>query len=59
MQCSAAEARELYLRYRGAKKVIGEKSWETLILEDFAVFTKAGLSHPLMQEIESALSTSG
>ena len=46
------EARALYLKYRGAQKVVGDKSWEAVILEDFAEFRKAGLTHPLMQEIE-------
>jgi hypothetical protein len=46
------EARALYLKYWGAQKVVGDKSWEAVILEDFAEFRKAGLTHPLMQEIE-------
>jgi hypothetical protein len=53
------EARALYLQYRGAKNVTGVKSWETIILEDFAELRKAGLSHPLMGEIERKFSTSG
>jgi tetratricopeptide (TPR) repeat protein len=48
------EARALYLKYRGAKDVQGDKSWEAVILEDFAELQKAGLTHPLMQEIEKA-----
>jgi tetratricopeptide (TPR) repeat protein len=46
------EARALYLKYRAVQKVVGDKSWETIILCDFAEFRKAGLTHPLMQEIE-------
>jgi hypothetical protein len=46
------EARALYLKYRGQQKVVGDKSWETVILGDFAEFRKAGLTHPLMDEIE-------
>jgi site-specific recombinase XerD len=42
------EARALYLKYRGQQNVVGEKSWEAVILEDFAEFQKAGLTHPLM-----------
>jgi tetratricopeptide (TPR) repeat protein len=42
------EARALYLKYRGTKNVEGDKSWEALILEDFAELRKAGLSHPLI-----------
>jgi tetratricopeptide (TPR) repeat protein len=43
-------ARALYLRYRDEKKVLG-KSWDTVILEDFAEMRKAGLMNPLMDEI--------
>jgi hypothetical protein len=42
MQCRVAEARELYLRYRGAKNVIGEKSWETLISKILPCSPKSG-----------------
>jgi tetratricopeptide (TPR) repeat protein len=48
------EARALYLKYRGQQNVQDDKSWETVILEDFAELQKAGLTHPLMQEIEKA-----
>ena len=37
----------------------GEKSWETSVLEDFAEIRKAGIAHPLMDEIEAKLATSG
>jgi tetratricopeptide (TPR) repeat protein len=53
------EARALYLQYRGEKKVQGEKSWETVILEDFAELRKAGLTHPLMDEIEARFAARG
>jgi tetratricopeptide (TPR) repeat protein len=46
------EARALYLKYRGREKVVGEKSWETSVLDDFAEIRKARLTHPLMAEIE-------
>jgi hypothetical protein len=46
------EARALYLQFRGEKKVQGEKSWETIVVEDFAELRKAGLTHSLMDEIE-------
>jgi tetratricopeptide (TPR) repeat protein len=46
------EARALYLRYRGEKNVVSDKSWETVVLEDFAELRKARLTHPLMGEIE-------
>jgi hypothetical protein len=52
------EARALYLKYRGQQNVVGEKSWEAVILEDFAEFQKAGLTHPLMQDIEKAFAGS-
>jgi hypothetical protein len=53
------EARTIYLRYRGARNVSGERSWETSVLEDFAEMRKAGIAHPLMDEIEGKLATSG
>ena len=46
------EARALYLQYRGQKNVEGEKTWEIVVLEDFAELRKGGLNHPLMDEIE-------
>ena len=46
------EARALYLQFRGENDVQGGKSWTTLILADFAELRKAGLSRPLMDEIE-------
>jgi WD40 repeat protein/tetratricopeptide (TPR) repeat protein len=53
------EARAIYLRHRGDKKVQGEKSWETVVLEDFAELRKAGRSHPLMDEIERRFAAAG
>jgi hypothetical protein len=53
------QARELYLRYRGTKSVKDAKSWEALVLEDFAEFRQAGLSDPLMDEIEKTFSAGG
>jgi hypothetical protein len=46
------EARALYLKYRGQQNVLSDKSWEAVILKDFAEFRKAGLTNPLMDEIE-------
>jgi len=43
------EARALYLKYRGQ---------QAIILEDFAEFQKAGLTNPLMQDIEKAFAGS-
>jgi tetratricopeptide (TPR) repeat protein len=51
-------ARALYLQYRAQQNVFGKQSWEMGILEDFAEFQKAGLTHPLMQEIEKAFAGS-
>ena len=53
------DARALYLQYRGEKKVAGEKSWETVVLDDFAEMRKAGLTHPLMDEIEAKFAPRG
>src|SRR5262249_61816835 len=47
----AAEARTLYLRYRDEERVLGDKSWKTATLEDFAELRQAGLTHRLMDEI--------
>jgi tetratricopeptide (TPR) repeat protein len=52
------EARALYLKYRGQQKVSGDKPWEAVIFVDFAEFHKAGLTHPLMQEIEKVFAGS-
>src|SRR5262249_50208873 len=53
------EARVTYLSYRGRQNVQDDKSWVQVILEDFAELRKAGLTHPLMDEIERKLSTGG
>jgi hypothetical protein len=47
------EARAIYLRYRGEQRVAIDKSWETIILGDFAELRQAKLTHPLMDEIEA------
>jgi hypothetical protein len=46
-------ARAVYLRYRGEQRVVGDKSWEAAVVEDFAELRQAGLTHPLMDEIET------
>jgi tetratricopeptide (TPR) repeat protein len=53
------EARALYLKYRGQKDVQDGKSWEAVILEDFAELRKAGLANPLMDEIEKLFTSAG
>jgi hypothetical protein len=47
------EARLLYLAHRG-EKTGDDKIWEDDIREDFATLRKAGLTKPLMDEIEKA-----
>ena len=53
------EARSLYLQYRGTKNIVGAKSWETVILEDFAELGEAGLSDPMVAEIERRYAAGG
>ncbi len=53
------EARALYLQYRGQKNVRDRTSWETVIVEDFTQFRKAGLARPLMDEIEKQFADGG
>jgi tetratricopeptide (TPR) repeat protein len=53
------EGRALYLQYRGKKNVANDKSWETVVLEDFAELRRAGLTHPLMDEIEKRFAAGG
>jgi tetratricopeptide (TPR) repeat protein len=52
------EARTLYLQYRG-KKINENESWDTVVLKDFAELRKAGLTHPLMHEIENRFAAGG
>jgi TPR repeat protein len=53
------ECKALYLAHRG-KAMSGqdERLWERAIAEDFAEFRKAGLTHPMMAEIEKELGVS-
>ena len=53
------EAKALYLAHKG--KPISEQDarlWERVIAEDFAEFRKAGLTHPMMADIEKELGVS-
>ena len=53
------EARALYLAYKG--KPVSEQDdrlWERVIVEDFAELRKAGLTHPMMADIEKELGVS-
>jgi TPR repeat protein len=50
------ESKALYLAYKG--KSVSEKDaklWEHVIAEDFAELRKAGLTHPMMTDIEKEL----
>lgn len=50
-----AEARELYLTYRGKPLAPGmSKTWQTVIRDDFRELRQAGITHPMMVEIEQA-----
>jgi hypothetical protein len=53
------EARAIYLQFRGEKNVVGDKAWKAVVLEDFAELRKAGLMHPLMDEIEKRFAAGG
>ena len=52
----AGEARAIYLRHRGVAKAQAGKSWEDLVLDDFAALRKAGFASPVMDEIEETFS---
>ena len=51
------EAEALYLAYKG-KLFSDGASWESSIADDFAEFRKAGLTHPMMADIEKKLNVS-
>jgi len=53
------EARSLYLQYRAEKNVQRGKSWETVVLGDFNKLRQIGLTHPLMDEIETKFTARG
>jgi TPR repeat protein len=53
------ESKALYLAHKG--KPISERDtrlWELVIVEDFAEFGKAGLTHPMMADIEKEFGVS-
>jgi hypothetical protein len=53
------EAKALYLAHKG--KPLSKQDnrlWEHVIVEDFAEFRKAGLTHPIMADIEKELTVS-
>ena len=47
------EARALYLKYKGQRTEKGGFPWVEAILKDFDELEKAGLKHPLMDEIRA------
>ena len=53
------ECKALYLAYKG-KPISGQDGqlWERVIVEDFTEFRKAGLTHPMMADIEKELGVS-
>ena len=53
------DSKALYLAYKG-KPLSGQDArlWERVIAEDFAEFRKAGLTHPMMADIEKELGVS-
>jgi TPR repeat protein len=55
----AEHSKALYLAHKG-KPIPGSdrKLWELVIAEDFAEFRKAGLTHPMMADIEKELGVS-
>jgi hypothetical protein len=48
------EAKTIYLAHKGDKLSDG-RNWNDTVKEDFAELRKAGITHPLMAEIETAL----
>ena len=52
------EARAIFLKYRGQKLGSGQ-TWEAVVLEDFSHFRQAGLTSPLMAEIEKQFKVTG
>jgi hypothetical protein len=53
------EAKVLYLAHKGQRMSDkDDRSWESVIGQDFADFRKAGLTHPMMADIEKELGIS-
>ena len=53
------ESKALYLAHKGEPlSEQGSRLWERGIVEDFAEFSKAGLTHPMMVDIEKELGVS-
>ena len=53
------EAKALYLAHKGkVSEWSGGKLWEQIVTDDFAKLGKAGLTHPMMADIEKELGVS-
>ena len=53
------EAKTLYLAHKGQPiSEADNKFWEQAIVEDYEEFRKAGLTHPIMADIEKELGVS-
>jgi hypothetical protein len=53
------EANALYLAHKGEPiSELNNKLWERTIADDFAAFRKAGLTHPMMADVEKELGIS-
>jgi hypothetical protein len=51
-----AEAKAIYLAHKG--EPLNGKTWEEVVADDFALLRKAGITHPLMAEIETTFKPS-
>lgn len=51
------EARAVYQKYQNIPKAQGDRSWNEIVLTDFAEIRETGIDHPLMAEIEAAFRT--
>ncbi len=49
------EAKVFYLAHREPVPEMNNRLWEQIIAEDFAAFCKAGLTHPMMADVEKEL----
>jgi hypothetical protein len=52
------EAKALYLAYKGEVLKSNNRLWEQVIADDFAEFRKAGLTRPMMADVEKELGIS-
>jgi hypothetical protein len=53
------EAKTLYIAHKGKPFSEADKQlWEQVVAEDFGKFRKAGLTHPMMADIEKRLGIS-